>query len=144
PWTPPQPPSIKNFFSNRVPARMSIVQSEAALLREALDKLIAGRDGALAAFASDGRLIHANAPALAQLGGATALSTFGLEMLAATVLETGAARGTGNLNGSPVEIGAERVDIGRDQVILVNLTQPGETPRPELAPPRPSAPPAPP
>jgi len=114
---------------------MSIVERELALLRERLRRLFADRDGALAAYASDGTLLYANAAALAALAGATTLSSFGIETLAATALETGSARGVGNLGGAAVEVSAERLFIDREPVLALAVTRPNEAARaPSVAP----------
>jgi PAS domain S-box-containing protein len=112
---------------------MLIVESELAPLRERLRRLFAGREGALAAFAPDGTLIHANAAALARLAGATTLSAFGIETLAATALETGSGRGIGHLGGAAVEVSADRLDVENGPVLAVTLTQPGEQSRAQSA-----------
>ncbi|MGH6671530.1 MAG: histidine kinase dimerization/phospho-acceptor domain-containing protein [Xanthobacteraceae bacterium] len=52
-------------------------------LRERVHRLVADGPEALAAFAPDGALLHANAAAESYLGGATTLSALGLETLAA-------------------------------------------------------------
>ena len=113
---------------------MLIVESELASLRERLRRLFAGRDGALAAFAPDGTLIYANSAALARLAGATTLSAFGIETLAATALETGSARGTGRLGEAAVDVSAERLGSEDERVLVVTLTQPDAAPRMHSAP----------
>ena len=113
---------------------MLIMESDLALLRERLRRLFTHRDGALAVFAPDGMLIYANAAALAWLAGATTLSTFGIETLAATALETGNARGTGRLGGTAVDVTAERLDVEKERVLVVTLTRLGEAPRAQTAP----------
>ena len=114
---------------------MLIVESELAPLRDHLRRLFAGRDGeALAAFAPDGTLIWGNEAGLARLAGATTLSTFGIEMLTATALETGSARGTGQLGGAAVAVSAERLDVEKTRVLAVTLTTPGEPPPTQAAP----------
>src|SRR5271154_4737830 len=113
---------------------MLIVESELAPLRDHLRRLFAGRDGeALAAFAPDGTLIWGNEAALTRLAGATTLSTFGIEMLAATALETGSARGIGQLGGTAVAVSAERLDVEKARVLAGTLTTPGEPPRTQAA-----------
>ncbi len=86
-------------------------------LAERVRRLFAGSEQALAAFAPDGALIHANAAALARLTGATTLAALGNEMLAATALETGGAQGTAQFGNAAVEVTATRLG-GEDSRVI--------------------------
>ncbi|HXQ83561.1 MAG TPA: PAS domain-containing sensor histidine kinase [Xanthobacteraceae bacterium] len=115
----------------------------ALTLSERLHRLFADRDQALAGFAPDGKLLHANAAALARLSGAAMLSALGIETLAATALETGSARGTAQLNGASLEVNAARLGNEDSRVIALALTpQPAAAPRPQSTPEKPEPAPA--
>ncbi len=89
---------------------------------ERLARLLDGREAALAAFAPDGTLLHANEAAKARLDGATALSSLGVETLAATALETGSARARTRLGAMPVEVAAERLGDPAAPVLVLAFT----------------------
>ncbi len=137
----------------------------ALLFAERVRRLFADSKQALAAFAPDGAIIHANAAALAPLAGVTSLSALSNEMLAATVLETGSARGTAQLGGAAIELAAIRLGSDDCRTIVLALgappqevsqmegaagqPEPAPTVVPEIpegavqaAPPSPAAPPA--
>jgi PAS domain S-box-containing protein len=91
-------------------------------LGERARRLFPDGDDAFAAFAPDGTLLHANAPAQTRLSGATTLSALGIETLTATVLETGTARGTARLGEAFIDVTAERLGKDESRVLLVSLT----------------------
>jgi signal transduction histidine kinase/PAS domain-containing protein len=101
----------------------------ALTLHERVRRLLDGHDEALAVFAPDGTLIHANAAALARLDGATTLSALGIETLTATVLETGSASGTSRLGQAEFDVAAVRLGEDASRAVMIALTpQPSEAP----------------
>ena len=101
----------------------------ALTLGERVRRLFADRDEALAGFAPDGTLLHANAAALARLAGATTLSALGIETLAATALETGSARGTRSSMASRSRSCRAPRQRGFARAALTLTPQPVEAPR---------------
>ncbi len=93
-------------------------------LAERVQRLFADSKQALAAFAPDGAIIHANAAALARLAGVTSLSALGNEMLAATALETGSAQGTAQLGGAAIDVAAIRLGSDDGRLIALALNPP--------------------
>ena len=97
-------------------------------LRERVRRLFPDAAGALAAFAPDGALLHANAAALQWLDGATTLSALSLEALAAKALESGRAGGAARLHQADFEVTATSLGKDDSRVLVVALPpQPSET-----------------
>jgi signal transduction histidine kinase len=100
-------------------------------LPERVRRLLAGGTEAIAAFAPDGALLHANEPARQRLGGATTLSALGLEALAAKALKAGQAGSAVRFNQSQFEVTATR--LGKDQSRVLVLTLPPLPAKPAAA-----------
>ncbi len=82
-------------------------------LKERVRRIVPDGAQAVAAFAPDGSLLHANAAARPWLGDATALPALGLEALAASALASGGATGAAHLEHGQAEITALR--LGEDE-----------------------------
>lgn len=95
-------------------------------LRERVRRILPDGAEALAAFSSDGALLHANAAALARLGGADTLSVLGIEALGSTALEAGQA--TGTARAGQTESAANVCRLGKDEsrVLVLTLGPPSE------------------
>jgi signal transduction histidine kinase len=76
---------------------------------------------AVAAFAPDGSLLHANAAARQWLGDATALPALGLEAFAASALASGNATGAAHLRHGHVDVTALRLGEDEWRVLLFVL-----------------------
>ena len=90
-------------------------------LGERIKRLCAGVDLPVAAFAADGALIDATAPALMRLVGATTLAALGAEAVAVEALKTGFASGTSA--AGPIEI--SRIGGETVPVLVARLVEPG-------------------
>jgi len=127
-------------------AAVLIVAAEAAgptlTLGERLRRLFPDGKDAIAAFAPDGTLVHANAAAGARLHGAATLAALDLAGLA--VPEAGAVQASARIEGTAVGVTAEPLGKDAARVLLLTfgpqLSQPAAAARAEPAPPsRPAA-----
>ncbi len=88
-------------------------------LSERVRRLFPDGADAIAAFAPDGTLAHANAAAQTRLGGATTLSALAIADLA--VAESGTTQATARISDAPVGITAERLGKDHSRVLLLTL-----------------------
>jgi signal transduction histidine kinase len=109
-------------------------------LRERVRRLFADRGRTLAAFAREGTLLYATAPALTRFVGTATLSTLGVDTVAAPALVNGSASGASPYGPVTVE------RLGSDASTVLVLTfgaQVGETPWTAAEAPAPAAAPTP-
>jgi len=90
-------------------------------LRERVRRILPDGAEALAAFAPDGALLHANAAALQRLAGATTLSALDIEALAASALESGHASGAARLHQTQLDVAATRLGKDESRVLMLSL-----------------------
>lgn len=91
-------------------------------LAERAERLLAGNDAPVAAFAADGTLLHAAQPIAQSLRGVASLDAIGAAALAAQASREGAASG-------PTKIGVlslARIGEGASTVLLATLDQPAD------------------
>jgi signal transduction histidine kinase len=91
-------------------------------LSERVHRLLPGGLQALAAFAPDGALLHANASAFAVLGGATTLSALGLGTVATKALADGHASGALRLSQADFDVTVTRLGKAATSVLLLGLS----------------------
>ncbi len=89
-------------------------------LAERVDRLLAGSNAPVAAFAADGKLLHATGDAQTHLRGATSLAALGAQALAADALASGHA--AGSVDGSPVAI--DRIGGETTMVLIADFGPP--------------------
>ncbi len=95
-------------------------------LRERVRRILPDSAEALAAFSSDGALLHANAAALARLGGTDTLSALGIEALASTAVQVGHASGTARLGKADSAANVWRLGKDESRVLVLTLGPPRE------------------
>jgi signal transduction histidine kinase len=95
-------------------------------LRERVRRVLPESAEALAAFSSDGALLHANTTALTRLSGADTLSALGLEALASTALQAGHANGTARLGKADSAANLWRLGKDESRVLVLTLAPPKE------------------
>jgi signal transduction histidine kinase len=123
-------------------------------LSERVHRLLPDGLPALAAFAPDGTLLHANASAFTLVGGATTLSAIGLEAIGARALEDGHASGVLRLSQADFDVTMTRLGREATRALLLTLsptqviaaashtsasTEVGSPPAPEVPMPAPAA-----
>jgi signal transduction histidine kinase len=93
-------------------------------LGERVRRLFSGTAQALAVFTADGALLHSTIPAKQRLGGASTLSSLGIEGLGAKALEAGQASGLARVSEDTVEVTAQRLGKGDTHVLVLTLPPP--------------------
>jgi signal transduction histidine kinase len=88
-------------------------------LAERVQRLFSGSADAVAAFAPDGTLLHANAAAAQRLNGTSSLSALGIDALITQALRDGSASGTSHIGQIPVEVRALRLGQDDWRVLLL-------------------------
>ena len=91
-------------------------------LGERLRRLFTGLTGPISVFSPDGKLLHATDAAVPRLGGATTVSAFGLDELAAETLQSGRASGRAHIGDSTSQFTMLR--LGRDDSCALALMLP--------------------
>ncbi|HUD87637.1 MAG TPA: ATP-binding protein, partial [Xanthobacteraceae bacterium] len=98
-------------------------------LAERVRRLFAGGQLALAAFTTDGTLLHASETARARLGGAASLSALGITATAAKAIETGSASATVRSGEVNMDAALQRLGDDASRVLVMTLApQPSEAP----------------
>jgi signal transduction histidine kinase/PAS domain-containing protein len=103
-------------------------------LTERVRRLLAQCSEPIAAFSSEGKLIHASPSAQMRLGGATSLAALGAEGRAAEARQAGHA--TGASAAGPLTI--ERIDVEAATILVAIFTAPEQTGQSALAVPAPA------
>jgi signal transduction histidine kinase len=98
-------------------------------LTERVRRLLAQCSEPIAAFSSEGELIHASPSAQMRLGGATSLAALGAEMRAADARQAGHA--TGASAADPLTI--ERIEVEAATILVAIFTAPQQTGQSALA-----------
>jgi signal transduction histidine kinase len=98
-------------------------------LTERIRRLLAQCSEPIAAFSSEGKLIHASPSAQMRLGGVTSLAAFGAEVRAADARQAGHVSGASA--AGPLTI--ERIDVGAATILVAIFTAPQQTGQSALA-----------
>jgi len=116
-------------LADNTPAILVIARERAGPelpLNERLRRLLVGCDAPVAAFAPDGKLVHATPTAAARLHGATSLATLGVPALAADAVGSGRAEGE-TVHGP---IAVDRIGSDAGSILLATFPLPGPADEP--------------